>query len=204
MIQSEEAFARAPPPTCRRDRPRRTSVCHLCAAIDRRWMRPQRNRPSPTPLHPLVTTAPPPHLTATNRENSTRLPLPPRRYRPANSLPLADPAGRALGAASSIPFSRGTVRELTAAVAQEGRRADGRRGPPPPAVADLRRLLVPRVDRWSSPQEDLCCGHAAPRRATPLASECGVAPHARPRARAWTESLAPASNGVDCSGKHQG
>lgn len=38
----------------------------------------------------------------------------------------------------------------------------------------------------------------------PLSSECGVAPHARPRAPAWTESLAPASNGVDCSGKHQG
>ena len=109
--------------------------------------------------------------------------------------------------ASSIPFSRGTVRELTAAVAQEGRRADGRRGPPPPAVADLRRLLVPRVDRWSSPQEDLCCGHAAPRRATPpFPPSAALRPtHALAPARGPSHSpLAPASNGVDCSGKHQG
>jgi hypothetical protein len=94
--------------------------------------------------------------------------------------------------ASSVPFSRGTVRELTApAVAQEGRRADGRRGPPPPAVADLRRLLVPRVDRWSSPQEDLCCGHAAPRRAIPpflRVRRCAPRTPSRPRVDRVTRS----------------
>lgn len=84
-----------------------------------------------------------------------------------------------------------SANSLLPAVAQEGRRADGRRGPPPPAVADLRRLLVPRVDRWSSPQEDLCCGHAAPRQATPpflRVRRCAPRTPSRPRVDRVTRS----------------